>query len=268
MSEASRDTRGYSTLSVERIGEVDWLTLDRPHRLNAIDVTMTAELADYFGAIAAESRCRVVLLRGAGRSFCSGLDLKDFDPHASAPRVEASLPTVIRRMRACPQPIIALLRGAATGGGLSLALASDVRIAAPSARMNVAYVKLGVSGCELGTSWFLPRTVGPSVAAELMMTGRFLDANRALATGLVSEVVAEDALDDAGRQMADEMLKASRVGLRLTKETIERVGRLGDLDAALDLEEQTQRACIQDPAFAERLVAFAQGRGRSRDADL
>lgn len=161
-------------------------------------------------------------------------------------------------MRACGQPIIALLRGAACGGGFSLALACDVRLAAPSARMNVAYVKLGVSGCELGTSFHLPRTVGASVANELMLTGRFIGADRALAAGLVSAVVDEDHLDDAGREMAADMLAASRIGLRKTKETIERVTRIGDLDAALDLEEQAQRDCMRDPAFMEAVSSFSQ----------
>lgn len=250
--------RRYSTLSVRRDGAIDWLTLDRPERLNAITSEMTSELYDYFGALLTDRDCRVVILQGAGRAFCSGLDLKEFDPLAAPSTAEASLPGVIRRMRSCPQPIIALIKGAASGGGFSLALASDVRIAGHSARMNVAYVRIGVSGCELGTSFFLPRSVGASVASELMMTGRFIEAKRAEATGLVSSVVDDDDLEQTGRQLAEEMLAASPIGLRKTKETIDRVGKLGDLDAAIDLEEATQRECMRDPAFAQRIAAFAQ----------
>lgn len=250
------DAHGYTTLAIRREGAVDWLTLNRPERLNAIDTTMTAELFDYFGRLHADPVCRVVLMRGAGRGFCSGLDLKSFDPSAPPAPGEASLPGIIRRMRSCPQPIVALIHGAASGGGFSLALACDVRLAAPGARMNVAYIKLGVSGCELGTSFHLPRLVGASVANELMLTGRFIGAERAAATGLVSTVVPEDDLERAGRDLAADMLDASAIGLRKTKETVERVGRLNELDAAIDLEEAAQRDCMRDPAFADRVAAF------------
>lgn len=246
---------GYDTLDIQRDAAIDWVTLNRPDRLNAITGVMMLELHTYFSALARDEECRVVILRGAGRAFCSGLDLKAFDVDAE-PSSGPTLPPVIRAMRACPQPIIALVRGAAAGGGFSLALAADIRIATPDARMNVAYVKLGVSGCELGTSYHLPRTVGPSVANELMMTGRFIHADRALATGLVSAVVDGVDLDDAGRAMAEDMLRASPIGLRKTKETVERVGRVSDLDLALDLEEQAQRDCMRDPAFARAIAAF------------
>ena len=255
MASHAETSAGFEALAIRREAAIDWVTLNRSDRLNAIDGVMTAELYAYFTALARDEECRVVILRGAGRAFCSGLDLKAFDPDA-APSSAATLPSVIRAMRSCPQPIIALLRGAAAGGGFSLALAADIRIATPDARMNVAYVKLGVSGCELGTSYHLPRTVGPSVANELMMTGRFIHADRALATGLVSEVVDDADLDDAGRAMAEDMLRASPIGLRKTKQTVERVGRVGDLDAALDLEEQAQRDCMRDPAFARAVAAF------------
>lgn len=251
--------RGASCKSIEvrREGAIDWLTLNRPDRLNAINAEMIEELYAYFGALKQDETCRVVILRSAGRAFCAGLDLKDFDPDAP-PAATALLPALIRRMRACPQPIIALVRGAAAGGGFSFALAADIRLAAPDARMSAAYIKVGVSGCELGTSFYLPRTVGLSVANELMMTGRFIGAERALATGLVSAVVAEDQLDEVGREMAQEMLAASAVGLRKTKETVERVGRLGDLDLALDVEMQTQDECMRDPAFKRSIAAFKE----------
>lgn len=247
-----------STLSIEREGEVDWLTLNRPDRLNAISEQMLDELHAYFSALPDDPACRVVILRGAGRAFCAGLDLKEFDPLAKPAEKPASLQGLILAMRACPQPIIALVRGAACGGGLSLVLASDVRLAAPSAKMNVAYVKLGLSGCELGTSFYLPREVGSSVANELMLTGRFILADRALATGLVSAVVPDDALDQAGRELAMEMLAGSRIGLRRTKETIARVARVHDLAEAIRIEDATQQECMHDPSFAERVGAFGR----------
>lgn len=252
----AHSSRIYQTIKVSSDGDVDWLMLNRPDRLNAIDPVMTAELFDYFGHVATSS-CRVIVFGGAGRAFCAGLDLKDFDPTAPPPTSEAALTGVIRRMRACPQPIIGLVNGAACGGGFSLLLACDVRLASPKAKMNVAYIKLGVSGCELGTSYHLPRAVGASVANELMLTGRFIDANRSLATGLVSAVVDGDQLEEAAREMASEMLAASRIGLCKTKETIERVARVADLDGAIDLEEQAQRDCMRDPLFAAAVAAFA-----------
>jgi enoyl-CoA hydratase len=246
-----------STVLIEHDGEIDWVTLNRPESLNALTDQMNKELLAYFSGLSRSSTCRVVILRGAGRAFCAGLDLKDFDPVNPNIDTEA-LPNVVRHMRTCPQPIIALIRGAACGGGFSLALASDVRLAAPSAKMNVAYVKLGLSGCELGTSYFLPRMVGPSVANELMMTGRFIHAERALATGLVSAVAPDDELDKAGRELATEMLAASRMGLRKTKETIALVSQTSDFELALELEDATQKACMRDPSFAERVAGFAK----------
>ena len=153
-------------------------------------------LQDYFGALSTRHATRVVILRGAGRAFCAGLDLKAAQAVTAGPvrdlRAQRHVSEIILRMRRCPQPIICLLHGAATGGGLALALAADVRIAAPSARMNVAMVRVGLTGCDVGISYFLPRAVGSSVAAELMLTGRFIEADRALRVGLVSDVVPED----------------------------------------------------------------------------
>lgn len=242
---------------IDHDGEIDWVTLNRPDSLNAFNDAMLKALESYFTGLDQSSKCRVVILRGAGRAFCAGLDLKNFDP--AAPNLDTGiLPRLVRRMRACPQPIISLIRGAACGGGFSLALASDVRLASPTAKMNVAYVKLGLSGCELGTSYYLPQMVGLSVANELMMTGRFILADRALATGLVSAVYPDEELDDAGRAMAAEMLNASRIGLRRTKETIGRVAQAPSFDVALELEDATQRACMHDPMFAERIASFAK----------
>lgn len=251
----------YAAMRIVREGPVDWLTLNRPERLNALDNLLTSELHHYFRGLSDDAECRIVVIRGAGRAFCAGLDLKahrDKDPSARPLDPEISLPNVVRLMRACPQPILALIQGAACGGGFSLALAADIRIAATSAKMNVAYVKIGVSGCELGTSYFLPRTVGPSVAAELMMTGRFIHAERALATGLVSEVVSEEGLENAARALVAEMLATSPIGLRKTKETLNLTAHLNDLDAILDIEDQTQRDCMRDPAFANAVARFGK----------
>jgi len=256
----------FRALRVEQEGAVDWLTLNRPNRLNAITGIMTQELCQYFSALQDDYSRRVVILRGAGANFCAGLDIKaqqenseqasDVGPYRPAP----SLSTVVRLMRRCPQPIISLVRGAACGGGFALALASDIRIAGASARMNDAFIKIGISGCELGLSYFLPRTVGLSVASELMMTGRFIGAERARAVGLVSDVAPDEELDAVGRQLASEMLRTTPLGLRKTKETLNLAMKLNELDAVIDLEEHTQLTCMESGDFKEALTAFVEKR--------
>lgn len=248
----------YKTIAIVQEGEVDWLTFNRPDRLNALDATMVCELWDYFNGLQGDYSRRIVVLRGAGKGFCAGLDLNWFQNSGETmPRGDTdggpgpSLGNILLKMRSCPQIIVALVHGAACGGGFNFALASDIRIAGQSARMNVAYVKLGLSGCELGTSYFLPRLLGWSVATELMMTGRFLSADRALATGLVSEVVADDQLEEAARGLIKDLLATSPIGLRKTKEVMARAAEIDDLGAVIALEEHTQLSCMQTNAFAQ-----------------
>lgn len=251
----------YTAIEIVREGAVHWLTLNRPERLNAIDGTMVRELWDYFVSLQSDYSCRVVVMRGAGKGFCSGLDLawykeagKDMPRGETADGPGPSLAGVILKMRSCPQAIISLVHGAACGGGFNFALASDIRIAGRSAKMNVAFVKIGLSGCELGTSYFLPRLVGMSVAAELMMTGEFIHADRALATGLVSKVVDDDALESAARQMVDSLLAASPMGLRKTKEVLTKASEIEDLAAVIALEERTQMICMEAGSFAPKIA--------------
>jgi enoyl-CoA hydratase len=241
----------------ERRGDVEWLTLNRPERRNAIDAAMARAVADRFEQLCDEPDVRVVVLRGAGRGFSAGLDIHAHVAGGSD-SVGPDLARAILAMRRCPQPVIALVHGAACGGGFAYALAADVRIAGASARMNDAFITIGVSGCELGLSYFLPRYVGRSVAAELMMTGDFIDAARAERVGLVSRVVADDALEAAGEELAAKMLRATPRALRLTKSTLDAAAELHDLGAVIDLETRTQVECMQDPEFARALAAFAQ----------
>jgi enoyl-CoA hydratase/carnithine racemase len=257
----------YKTLLVRREGPVDWVTLNRPERLNSVTGTMVRELWSYFSEIEHDYSRRVVVLRGAGKHFCAGLDLKVFgNPEEEIPmgrgqlRPEASLPGVIRLMRRCPQPVIGLIHGAACGGGLAFALACDIRVAGESARMNDAFIKLGISGCELGLSYFLPRMVGLSVASELMLTGRFVDAARALSIGLVSRVVPDDEIESAARDYLVDLLRATPLGLRQTKATLNLANRLNELDAVLDLEQHVQMECMRSGDFDEALAAFTEKR--------
>ncbi len=214
----------YRTITIEKRGAADWLTLNRPEMLNAISLEMVDELSDYFGKLYNDRDTRVVVMRGAGRAFCAGLDIKDRqnangpDPFGGGFGFQGHLADVYVKMRRCPQPIVALVQGAACGGGFAFVLAADIRIAGETAKMNAAFIKLGLSSCDMGVSYFLPRLVGTSVASELMLTGRFIHAPRALATGLVSEVVPDDQLEAAAQGYVDDLLAASPKGLRMTKE--------------------------------------------------
>src|SRR5689334_17567621 len=167
---------------------------------------------------------------------------------------------IVMLMRRCPQPIIALIQGAAAGGGFALALASDIRLATKSARMNCAFIKLGVGGCDIGTSYFLPRLVGVSVASELILTGRFIGAERALGVGLVSEVVEEDGLDAAAEPYIEAMLAVSPVALRLSKECLNMSVDAGSLEAAIAMEDRNQVLCAQTRDFGEGVRSFLEKR--------
>jgi len=260
----------YQSLSVRKEAGVDWVTLNRPESLNALDRALTDELLHYFGELYTDHSVRVVVLQGAGRAFCAGLDLKqtgqaDITALARAGSAEGlrgqrRISEIVLRMRRCPQAIISLVHGAACGGGFALALASDIRIAGTSARMNAAFIRIGLSACDVGVSYLLPRLVGTSVASELLMTGRFISAERALRVGLVSEVVPDDQLETAARSYLEEMLTTSPLGLRLTKECLNMSVDAGSLEAAVAMEDRNQILCTQTEDFIEGFTAFLQKR--------
>ncbi len=252
----------YDTLQLQRQDAVDWLTLNRPGHLNSLSSTMCDELRDYFERLQRDHAVRVVLLRGAGRAFCAGLDHDNPALAAQGPerdlRAQRQMSDIILRMRRCPQPIIALIHGAAHGPGLALALAADVRIAADNAHMEAASLRLGLSGCGLGISYFLPRLVGLSVASELILAGRRLDARRALRCGLVSELVPEEQLGTAGQSLAADMLAASPLGLRLTKDGLNVSVDAPGLEAAIAMEDRQQSLCAGSDDFREGAAASGQ----------
>lgn len=259
--------QSYETIQIEKRGDADWLTLNRPESLNAISLQMVHDLSDYFGRLFNDRETRVVVMRGAGRAFCAGLDIKEFSggrpegiPFGGGFGFQGYLADVYVKMRRCPQPIIAAVHGAASGGGFAFALAADVRIAGESARMNAAFIKLGLSACDMGVSYFLPRAVGSSIASELMLTGRFVDARRALATGLVSEVVPDDRLEATADQLTQEMLAASPKGLRMTKEGLSLSIDAPSLDAAIAIENRNQLMTGASPNVAEGMRAFLEKR--------
>ncbi|MFT6753777.1 MAG: enoyl-CoA hydratase/carnithine racemase [Candidatus Azotimanducaceae bacterium] len=256
----------YKTIKIEKKGQVDWLTLNRPEALNAIDTPMVTELRDYFGALREDRDTRIVVMQGAGRAFCAGLDIKATQsgehksPFGGGMGFQGYLAEVYVRMRNCPQPIISLVQGPACGGGFAFVLASDIRIAGESARMNAAFIKVGLSACDMGSSYFLPRLVGTSVASELMLTGRFINAERALSTNLVSEVVPDDQLADAAQSYIDDMLNTSPMGLRMTKECLNISIDASGLEATMAIENRNQLMCARSKDAKEGMTAFLEKR--------
>lgn len=257
------------TIRIERDGAVDHLILNRPEALNSINMQMVSELRDYFGGLLENAQTRIVVMRGEGRSFCAGLDIKqsgqmvDRAGHKPVGRgfgFQGYLAEVYLLMRRCPQPILSLIQGPACGGGFAFALASDIRIAGESARMNAAFIRIGLTACDMGTSYLLPRLVGTALASELMLTGRFIDAKRALATGLVSEVVPDDQLLAAAKPYLEEMLTTSPMGLRLTKEGLNMAIDANSLESAMAIENRNQILCSQTEDAKEGMRAFIEKR--------
>jgi enoyl-CoA hydratase/carnithine racemase len=240
MSETTSDA---AVLLVEQVGEIERVTLNRPERLNALNQPLTEALLGYFEGLRRRREPRVVILRGAGRAFCAGADLKaagTAEALRDGPNGDWTLRDMQKAMRACPQPIIALVRGAAAGGGLTIALAADIVVASQSAAFHPAFIAIGLSGAELGVSWRLQRAIGVSRAREMLLAGRPLRAEGALAAGLVSAVTGEADLDAYGEALAADMLKARPDALRLTKRSLDAALESPSLEVAYELEERAQ----------------------------
>jgi enoyl-CoA hydratase len=264
----SDDTDGAVRLERVRPG-IALLTLNRPARLNAMNYELVRGLYDAFDELEADLSNRVVVLTGAGRGFCAGLDLTEgASPPSTAKQgraqagltVQKMIAGLVPRMRALPQPIIAAVNGAASGGGLALSLASDVRIAAQSARFNVAFIRVGLSGCDIGVSWMLPRLIGASRAFELLLTGRLIDAGEADRIGLVTRVVPDGEVVDSALETAELIVGNSPFGVRMTKEVMWSQLEIGSLQAGIDLENRTQVLSSFTGDLTEAMTAFAEKR--------
>jgi enoyl-CoA hydratase len=247
------------------------LTLDRPERLNAMSRELVSDLHDALAALADDRECRVAILTGAGRGFCAGLDLKETGDLATdvadggggppaALRGQQQIASLVTRLRALSKPVIAAVNGPATGGGLALALACDVRVAAESARFNVAFIRVGLSGCDIGVSYLLPRLVGASRAFELMLTGRMIDAAEADRIGLVSKMVPDGKVLDAALDTAELIRANSPFGVWMTKEVMWDNLEASSLQAAIDLENRTQLLSSYTGDMREALAAFLEKR--------
>src|SRR5438445_6109711 len=202
------------------------LTLNRPEQLNAMTAELCQALHDELSELARDRSCRAAILTGAGRGFCAGLDLHGY---GTAPENDGSddprdrlanqqhMSTLILALRALPQPVIAAVTGPAAGLGLALALAADIRYASTQAIFRVAFVNIGVSNCDMGTSWLLPRLIGAARSHELLRTGRRMAAEEALRIGLVADVVEPDALPERALQGARDIAALAPWAVRLTQ---------------------------------------------------
>lgn len=229
--------------------QVTQITLNRPDKLNALTYELVRDLHEALLAIDADHDCRVVLLTGAGRGFCAGLDLNGFgtipgtEQLGSAQQgmaVQQFIATLVPRLRDLRQPVISAINGPCAGGGFALALASDIRVCATNAKFGTAFVRLGLSGCDIGVSWMLPRLIGASRAWELLLTGRVFDAAEADKLGLVTECVPPEALMESALATAERIKANSPFGVWMTKEVMWSNLETGSLAAGIDLENRTQ----------------------------
>ncbi len=245
------------------------LTMNRPDQLN----TMTAELCEALHtelrAIADERACRAVILTGAGRGFCAGVDLRGY---GSAPGNDGSdeprdrlanqehMSTLVLGLRALPQPVIAAVNGPAAGLGFALTLGSDIRFAAPEAVFRAAFINIGVSNCDMGTSWLLPRLIGASRSHELMLTGRRVDAEEALRIGLVVDVVEQSLLLDRALECAVQIAAQAPWGVRLTKRGMWSALEIPSERAAVEYEDRQQIMATFSRGLPEAVGAFLEKR--------
>jgi enoyl-CoA hydratase/carnithine racemase len=238
-----------STLILERPSEgVVVVRLNRPELLNAINATMQTELTDALADFTTDRSVRAVVLTGAGRGFCAGIDMRDFGadvPDASAPaldrmRFQERMAALAQAVRALPQPVIAAVNGPCVGAGFALCLAADIRICSAAASFGNAAILLGLSGAEMGMSYHLPRIVGTSVAADWMLTGRTVSATEADRRGLVSELVEPDRLSERATELAALIANLAPLGVELTKRALQVNTDAANLPAALELENRNQ----------------------------
>jgi enoyl-CoA hydratase/carnithine racemase len=245
------------------------LTLNRPEQLNAMTAELCEEIHGRLSEIARDRSCRVVVLTGAGRAFCVGLDLRGYgtapgNDGSDEPRDRLTnqehMSRLILALRELPQPVIAAVNGPAAGFGLSLALGCDIRYASAEAVFRAAFVNIGVSNCDMGTSWLLPRLIGASRAYELMLTGRRFDAQEALAMGLLADVVAAQELPGRAREAAEQIAALSPWGVRLTKQGMWAALEIPSERTAIEYEDRQQIMATFGRAVPEAISAFLEKR--------
>jgi enoyl-CoA hydratase len=248
------------------------LVLNRAEQLNAMTSELCEELHVQLRRVANERAWRAVILTGAGRGFCAGVDLRGYgvapgNDGSDEPRDRLAnqehMSTLVLGLRALPQPVIAAVNGPAAGLGLALALACDIRYASTKAVFRAAFINIGLSNCDMGTSWLLPRLIGASRSHELMLTGRRMDADEALRVGLVADVVDAARLLERAVQGAEQIAALAPWGVRLTKRGIWSALEIPSEQAAVEYEDRQQIMATFSPAVPEAAGAFLEKRPAS-----
>jgi enoyl-CoA hydratase len=245
------------------------VTLNRPDRLNALSIDLAVALDATLADVGRENDTWVVVLTGAGRAFCSGLDLKDYGvvPGSDglsvgriAQRSMRAYSAIVLTLRRLPQPVIAAVNGPAFGGGMCLTLAADLRIAAESAVFNATGIVNGLTSTEMAAGWLLPRLIGAARANDVLLTGRQVGAAEAAGMGLVSRVVADGTVLDEALAMAGQMCEFSPYGLAMTKNVLWASLEVSSLETAVELEDRNQLMLGFTENLQEAIRAFAAGR--------
>ncbi len=246
---------------LESLNGVATITLNRPERLNALTFEVYRELTDTFLALRKEPAVKTVVITGAGRAFCSGGDVHDIIGELFSRDMEGLLEftrmtcELISNIRSLSKPVIASLNGTTAGAGACIALAADLRIASEDAKIAFLFVKVGLSGADMGAAHLLPRVVGLSKATELLYTGDFISAQEAERIGLYNRVVPAGELQSTTQQLAERLAKGPSFALGKTKEMLNREMDM-TLEAALECEAQAQAICMQHPDYREAYEAF------------
>lgn len=259
-------SESFETLRVTepRTG-VAQITLDRPDRYNAMNDSMFRELERVAWALNDDPACRVAIITGAGKAFCAGYDLADAKdlPELGAIGMldlQERAARALVALRSIKVPLIAAVNGPAAGGGLSLALAADIRLAGGSARFNAAFVKIGLSAGDLGTSWLLTRLIGPARTSEICFTGRVVGAEEAVALGIANSVSPDESLLDDVLALADGIVANSPGGVELSKRALQANLEVGSYAAALELENRGQALLTRSGDMVEALSAMREKR--------
>lgn len=241
------------------------ITLNRPERLNALTFAVYRELTDLFAALREEREVRVVVITGAGRAFCSGGDVHDIIGELFGRNMEGLLEftrltcELVQNIRSLPKPVIASLNGTTAGAGACIALAADIRLASEDAKIAFLFVKVGLSGADMGAAYLLPRVVGLAKATDLLYTGDFISAAEAERIGLYNRVVAAGELGEVTRAYAQQLARGPAFALAKTKEMLNRELDM-NLETALECEAQAQAICMQHPDYREAYEAFVAKR--------
>ena len=272
----------YETIEFELENNgIGIITLNRPNKLNAISFKMEEELHSLLDDLMVNLDCRVIILQGKGRAFCAGTDLQDglnlnvkkippgFEQyyHLNTPEPlkqtlyhQWRISQIYVKMRKISQPIISIIQGAAVGGGFGFAMASDIRIATRDAEFINGSINLGLTGADVGGSYFLPRLIGLSRAAEILYTGRAVNANEAKEYGLILKIVEKEMLFESAHLIAEELLTKSPLGLKITKQSVNLSLDSPSLETILQLENYGIVLSFTSKDMNEGSAAFMQKR--------